>query len=219
MGSGMQGAHRNTNESLALIFNNQGLTNCESFRSRTPVHEGITMAKKAKVKTVDRAQLKNGVYAATFNDAGSVTASAAQFFPDFSGFNEVQKGLIVNGLSQKLNDSHAGAESAEQALDWTKQTLETLVAGKWSTRVPGEGGPKGGEFARAYAEFKSLTVEQARDAIADAVEKNTDEDTTEKAAYAQVKAATLKKYPAIGDIIARYKAESASKRDTIEVDL
>lgn len=174
---------------------------------------------KAKIKTVDRAQLKNGIYAAVFSDKGDIQADARAFFPDFDGFNEVQKGLIVNGLSQKLNDSHAGAKTPDEALSWTKDTLKTLTEGKWSTRVPGEGGPTGGSFAVAYAEFKGITVEQAREMIAAAVEANMDEDTTEKAVYAQVRASVLKKYPEVQNIINRMKAEAVAKRDTIETDL
>ena len=176
------------------------------------------MAKKAKVKTVDRAALKTGTYAADFG-VGAVALSADKFFPNFAELSEVQKGLIINGLSQKLNDSHAGAESPKQALDWTQETIDTLLAGKWSTRVPGEGGPKGGDFAKAYAEFKGITLEDARDKIAAQVEKYVDEDTTEKAAYAQVRAAVLKKYPAVQDIINRMKSEAAAAKDTVDVDL
>lgn len=173
---------------------------------------------KAKVKTVDRAQLKNGVYAALFGDQ-PIKADVRSFFPDFDGFNEVQRGLVVNGLTQKLNDSHAGAANPAEAYANTAETFKTLVDGKWSTRVPGEGGVTGGSFAVAYAEFKGVTVEEAREKIAAAVEDNMTEDTTEKAVYAQVRASVLKKYPQVQDIINRMKAEAVAKRDTIDTNL
>ena len=175
---------------------------------------------KAKIKTVDRALAKSGTYSAQFGEVGKVEAAAADFFPgNWEGFNEVQKGLIFNGLTQKLNDSHAGAKSSEEAHKDTLATLKVLSEGKWSTRIPGEGGVTGGSFAVAYAEFKGITVESAREMIAAAVEDNLTEDTTEKAVYAQVRASVLKKYPQVQDIINRLRAESNAKKETIETNL
>jgi hypothetical protein len=180
---------------------------------------------KAKIKTVDRALAKTGTYSAEFPNAGKVEVSAASFFAGmWEGFNEVQKGLIFNGLTQKLNDSHAGAKTPEEAMKDTAAVLAVLqpadgTPGKWSTRIPGEGGMTGGSFAVAYAEFKGITVEEARAMIAAAVEDNLTEDTTEKAVYAQVRASVLKKYPQVQDIINRLKSEANAKKDTIETNL
>lgn len=178
---------------------------------------------KAKIKTVDRTLAKSGIYQAVFGDAGTIRADARDFFPGFEEFNEVQRGFIFNGLTQKLNDSHAGAKSAEEAYKDTAAVLAVLKPaegeGKWSTRIPGEGGMTGGSFAVAYAEFKGITVEAAREMIAAAVEDNLTEDTTEKAVYAQVRASVLKKYPQVQEIINRLKAEANAKKETIETNL
>ena len=176
------------------------------------------MAKKAKIKVVDRAMAKKQIYSAMFNEK-QIAVPAAAFFADWEGFNEVQKGLIFNGLTQKLNDSHAGAESSAEAYEWTSDVLANLQAGKWSVRVPGEGGPRGGNFYRAIAEWKGITEEQARDIIAEKVLDYVDDDTTEKKAFAMVKAAILKKYPQVQEILNRMQAEKIEKTSTVEVDL
>lgn len=175
---------------------------------------------KAKIKTVDRSLAKSGIYSAQFGEAGTLKAAAADFFGGaWEGFNEVQKGLIFNGLTQKLNDSHAGAKTPEEALKDTQAVLKVLSEGKWSTRIPGEGGVTGGSFAVAYAEFKGISVEQAREVIAAAVEDNMGEDDTEKAVYAKVRASVLKKYPQVQDILNRLRAEANAKKETIETNL
>lgn len=174
---------------------------------------------KAKIKTVDRGALKAGTYLATFGDSGKVEVHASAFFPGFETMTDVQRGLIVNGMTQKLNDSHAGAKSSDEAYKWTAETFQMLTDGKWTVRVPGEGGPRGGEFYKAVAEFRSITEAEARDKIAALVEDLVDEDTTEKAAYAKVRTAILKKYPAIQDILNRMKAEKLADADTVEVNL
>lgn len=174
---------------------------------------------KAKIKTVDRNALKAGTYKAVFGDAGAVEVNASAFFPSFGEMSDVQKGLIINGMTQKLNDSHAGAKSADEAHKWTAETLQMLTDGKWTVRVPGEGGPRGGEFYKAVAEFRSISEAEARDKIAALVEDLVDEDTTEKSAYAKVRTAILKKYPAIQDILNRMKAEKLDSTDTVEVSL
>lgn len=178
---------------------------------------------KAKIKAVDRSAAKQGIYLAQFGEVGTIKADARDFFPAFDELSEVQRGFIFNGLTQKLNDSHAGAKSPEEAYKDTAAVLSVLKPaegeGKWSTRIPGEGGITGGSFAVAYAEFKGITVEAAREMIAAAVEDNLTEDTTEKAVYAQVRASVLKKYPAVQDIINRLKSEANAKKETIETNL
>jgi hypothetical protein len=209
---------------LGGFFKNLGIDGWRNARPPVPSYERKRIMAKAKIKTVDRALAKSGIYSADFANGGKVQAHAADFFPgSWDGFNEVQKGLIFNGLTQKLNDSHAGAKSGEEAYKDTAAVLAVLKPaegeGKWSTRIPGEGGVTGGSFAVAYAEFKGITVEAAREMIAAAVEDNMDENTTEKAVYAQVRASVLKKYPEVQDIINRLKAEQNAKKETIETNL
>ena len=177
---------------------------------------------KAKIKSVDREASKLHIYKAMFGDVGTVVMSAEDLFPEvWVRLSDVQKALIFNGLTQKLNDSHAGAESQAEAFDWTQDTAEMLTAGKWTIRVPGEGGPRGGDFYRAVAEFKGITEAEAREKIADMIDNlmAEDEKITEKMGFARIKAAILKKYPAVQETINRMKQEKNQKVKTIDVDL
>lgn len=184
----------------------------------------MATTQKAKIKTMNRELAKTGIYSATFGEAGTVQVDARTAFPAFDELSEVQKGLVFNGLTQKLNDSHAGAADSAEAYKWTKETADALFpaegAGKWTVRIPGEGGGSGGNFAVAYAEFKGITVEDAREKIKAVVDSNMAEGKTEKQVYAAVKASVLKKYPAVQDIINRLNSEAAAKKEvTIDADL
>lgn len=48
---------------------------------------------------------------------------------------DIQAHLIMHGLSQKLGDSAAGA-SGKEAVDNINKTIEGLMKGEWTTRVP-----------------------------------------------------------------------------------
>lgn len=184
----------------------------------------MATTQKAKIKTMNRELAKAGVYSATFGEAGTVEVDARVAFPSFDEMTEVQRGLVFNGLTQKLNDSHAGAADSAEAYRWTKETADTLFpadgAGKWTVRIPGEGGGSGGNFAVAYAEFRGITVEEAREKIKAVVDANLTEGKTEKQVYAAVKAGVLKKHPQVQDIINRLNSEAAAKKAvTIDADL
>lgn len=47
----------------------------------------------------------------------------------------IQANLIMHGLSQKLGDSAAGV-SGKEAVDNINKTLEGLMKGEWTTRIP-----------------------------------------------------------------------------------
>lgn len=184
------------------------------------------MAKKASIKKVDREAAKAYTYAAIFggNPEMAIRVNAADLVPGFMELPPVAKGLVFNGLTQKLNDSHAGADGdAKKAYEWTYETLTALREGKWTTRVPGEGGPRGGSLYAAIAEFRQITEDEARDRVAAQVAKIMDEagedELTEKAAFARVKTAILKKYPEVKEILDRMAAEKIEKTTTVEVDL
>ena len=78
----------------------------------------MATTQKAKIKTMNRELAKAGIYSATFGDAGEVQVDARTAFPDFDELTEVQRGLVFNGLTQKLNDSQAcvSARSAVAAM-------------------------------------------------------------------------------------------------------
>ena len=56
---------------------------------------------------------------------------------------EIQKQLILHGLSQKLGDSYSG-EDADKCHAIFSGVLKNLVEGNWSARSGGGGAPRGG---------------------------------------------------------------------------
>jgi hypothetical protein len=121
--------------------------------------------RKQAIKTVDGALIAQGIYKATFKD-GTV------FEADISKVTaEMQARFTQYGLKQKLDDSMAGAESVEEAIEEVKSTWDAIVAGNWTIRVAGEG-VEGGLFARAYAKRHNVPLADAKAKIGGLVEKN-----------------------------------------------
>ena len=86
--------------------------------------------------------------------------------------NEIKTRLCLHGLSQKLGDSYAGAESVADAFAAATRVLKDLVEGNWKTaREGGTGGVRTTLLAEALARVASaqtgeeVTVEQAREVI------------------------------------------------------
>jgi hypothetical protein len=89
------------------------------------------------IKTVD---VENGSITFEWPDATKHTVN----INDLS--NDIMHRLALHGLSQKLGDTCAGAESIVDALVKWKQTWENLKEGTWRT-----GGGNGGIMAEAIA--------------------------------------------------------------------
>lgn len=131
------------------------------------------MAEKASIKKVDRELLVKGIYQATFASGKVVAYDFNPLFPNLGELSDVQRGFIVYGVKQKLDDSMAGAADEKEAVEELESTIGALQQGKWTLRVAGEGGGEaGGLFARAYAEHKGLSLADAKAKIADVVKKN-----------------------------------------------
>lgn len=122
-------------------------------------------AKKQSIKKVDGAALLTGVYKATFADGTVFEADVSKVSP------EMQARFTQYGLKQKLDDSMAGADTIEDALEEVKSTWDAIVAGNWTIRVAGEG-VEGGLFARAYAKRHDIPLADAKAKIGGLVEKN-----------------------------------------------
>lgn len=122
-------------------------------------------AKKQSIKKVDGAALLNGVYKATFSDGTVFEADLSTVKP------EMRARFEQYGLKQKLDDSMAGADTVEEAIEEVKSTWAAIAAGNWTIRVAGEG-VEGGLFARAYAKRHDIPLADAKGKIGGLVEKN-----------------------------------------------
>lgn len=102
-------------------------------------------------KTVDDA---TGKIRFAFSDGRELVADASAIPEAVSGR------LMLHGLSQKVGDSYAGAESVDEAYESARETIEQLVAGTWTTRTAGE--PRIGLVVEALARVAGQTVEKAK---------------------------------------------------------
>jgi hypothetical protein len=145
--------------------------------------------KRASLKKVDAAQMALGVYHATFTNGTVFTADLRDLPIAFTGegdqrkvsatlgaagydaLGEMPQRTLQYGIKQKLDDSMAGAESVEEAVEEVQSTWASIVAGNWTMRVAGEG-VEGGLFARAYAAVYGLNLPEAKAKISAMIEKN-----------------------------------------------
>ena len=75
--------------------------------------------------------------------------------PMLDGLDEgIIKSLAIHGLSQKIGDSYAGAESVEEAIAAANGVWENLKAGLWGAKVQ-----RGGKIVEALARATGQTFE------------------------------------------------------------
>lgn len=82
---------------------------------------------------------------------------------DFSG--DIQKQLMLHGLSQKLGDSYSG-EDADKCHSIFTGVLANLTDGNWSARAGGGGSPRISQLAEALARETGETVEKCVETLA-----------------------------------------------------
>jgi hypothetical protein len=145
----------------------------------------IKMAEKRQsLKSVDGAQMGAGVYFAKFNDGTEFRADlrdlpiidaegkvVGKVGTSYDQYPPMVQRTLQYGIKQKLDDSMAGCETIEEAVEEVQSTWEAIVAGNWTIRVAGEGA-EGGLFARAYAEGNGISLADAKAKIAALIEKN-----------------------------------------------
>lgn len=97
----------------------------------------------------------------------SVTKNGVQF--DFIGGDtigidisqlndETIKSAILHGLSQKIGDSYAGAESIVEATAAAEAVIRNLVAGQWNAKAS-----RGGNIIEALHRVTKQPVEECQD--------------------------------------------------------
>lgn len=84
--------------------------------------------------------------------------------------DELKTRAAMHGVSQKVGDSYAGAESVDEAYDAANSTIEALKKGEWSTRVAGEGGVRGTMLVEALyraTKHEGRTMDDCEALVAD----------------------------------------------------
>lgn len=126
-----------------------------------------------------------------FGHGEEIVVNANELTPD------IQKHLMLHGLSQKLGDSYSDADgNSTVAVGMLKGVLEGLQKGVWTTRTPGEG--KGGGL---LAEALSRATGKP---LADCAKKVGEMDKDKRAA--------LRKHASIAPILAKIEAERAAEK-------
>lgn len=106
---------------------------------------------------------------------------------------EIQRQLMIHGLSQKLGDSYAG-EDADKCHAIFTGTLKSLTDGTWSSRSGGGGGPRISQLAEAF----SRAVGQPVEACVSKLAEMTDDQK-----------AAVRKHPQVVSALAEIKLEKA----------
>ena len=127
----------------------------------------------------------------TFSDDSTLTAEIAAIPA------EIQRRLMLHGLSQKLGDSYSGEQNVEVARAKAEATLKRLVDGEWTVAREGGGGGRISDLAQALAE------ETGRE-IAEAVELLESMDKAQKS--------NLRKHPKIAARLAAIAAARAAEK-------
>jgi hypothetical protein len=187
----------------------------------------IMAEKRTALKKVDGESILKGIYKAVFTDGTEFSADVSQVN------DEMRARFLQYGLKQKLDDSMAGCDTVEEALDEVKSTWEAILKGNWTIRVAGEG-VEGGLFARAYAERHGISLADAKAKIGGLVEKNLKAnqernagkkdapEITERMVFNRIRDVALERdadLSAIYNKLKEARAKKAKARTDLEVDL
>lgn len=114
---------------------------------------------------------------------------------------EVQKHLMLHGLSQKVGDSYAGMDTVEECLETASAMFERLVKGEWTAARQSSGTPKTSQLFEALVR---CMPNKSAEEIQTLLENMDDEKKKALKKHAQVAAA-------IAEIQAERAAEKAKK--------
>lgn len=143
------------------------------------------MSEAKKFRTVSKEKLTEGLYVATFEDGRSFEFDFGRFFPGFPELTEVQRGIIINGSRQKLDDCQADAGgSVDFALQRLQQVAEALNEGSWTARGESDGMSGASLTVKALMTSKNMTLADAQAQLKALVDRNLKKN--EKATERQV---------------------------------
>lgn len=110
---------------------------------------------------------------------------------DFKG--DIQKQLMLHGLSQKLGDSYSG-EDSDKCHTIFQGVLKNLSEGNWSARAGGGGAGRISQLAAALARAAGEPIEKCVEKLSEM------DDATKK---------TVREHPAVQAALAEIKLEKA----------
>ena len=117
---------------------------------------------------------------------------------DFS--KDIISKLALHGISQKLGDSYASAETSETAEVLFNALLKRLTAGEWAkSRESGNGSPRTSQLLQALMRATGKSEEDCADVLA-----GMDDD----------KKKALRSHPEVAAALATLKAEAATAKAT-----
>lgn len=151
------------------------------------------MAQAKAKKSVD---LESGTVTFAFNtseDTEPLVVNIAEL-PD-----EIKKQALLHGISQKVGDSYAGADDAEEARETAEGVIAQIMAGTW--RAAGGGGGGGGPRTTVLAEALAKALNRDLDECVEMVADMDDKRRTE-----------LKKHPQVASVYAEIQAERAAAK-------
>jgi len=158
--------------------------------------EEVAAASKAKFCSKDY-DLDTGVVSFEFGDGVKVEVNADELPAD------IQRTLMLHGLSQKGGDSYAGAKgNYAEAQANLSSVIDSLKQGQWAGARDGEGKPRLGELSAAIARVKGISLEDATAAVTAANESGDE---------GQAKIKTWRAHPKIKAAIAAARAEKAQR--------
>jgi hypothetical protein len=97
-----------------------------------------------------------------FGMEDTVTIDILNVFPEYAVMNEVQQGVVRNGLKQKLADSIAGVKNNNERFDRMVSVRDALLRGEWTARTAG-GGSAAAILAEAIAEVDGRSLAKCRE--------------------------------------------------------
>lgn len=128
----------------------------------------------------------------TFNFAhGETLVVKASDVPE-----SIRDHALLHGLSQKIGDSYAGADTAEEAYAAAVETFNTIKGGEWAAAREGVG-TGGADLIKAFAEATGKTEDECREVLI----KATDEQKKK-----------IKKHPAVAAVLDRIQSEKLLAR-------
>lgn len=156
--------------------------------------ESVGRNSKFCSKDVD---LDTGVVSFAFGDGETITVNVDELPAD------IQRTLMLHGMSQKGGDSYAGAKgNFAEAKANLKAVIEALQQGQWSGGRDGEGKPRLGELSEALSRIKGISLEDATAAVTAAHESGDE---------GQEKIKTWRAHPKVKAMIAQIRFEKAQK--------
>ena len=96
-----------------------------------------------------------------FGTGGTVALDVMDLFPEYAVMNEVQQGVVRNGIKQKLADSIAGLMGADERFDRMTNVRDALLRGEWTARAGG--GSAAAILAEAIADVDGRSLAKCRE--------------------------------------------------------